>query len=263
VNRIITLTTDFGRDSAYVAAMKGVILSINPAAVIVDISHAIGPQNIAEGAFVLGEATPWFPAGSIHVAVVDPGVGTERRIVYASVGGQQYVCPDNGLLSCVCREKPPEVAFEVSNRSLFLADVSNTFHGRDIMAPVAARLSLGLPPRELGPAINDLAHFEWPRPEARDNTVVGRILFADSFGNLISNIRREDLPSEIELERFFIEGAQHRLEGIARTYAELSAGAPLALFGSSGLLELAVVRGNAAAQLQLAVGNEVRVRWKD
>ena len=259
---IITLTTDFGRDSAYVAAMKGVILSINPAGVIVDISHGIGPQNTIEGALVLGEATRWFPAGSIHVAVVDPGVGTDRRIVYACVGGQQYVCPDNGLLSYVCREQAPDAAFEVTNRSLFLAEVSNTFHGRDIMAPVAARLSLGLPPHQLGPAVNDLHLFGWPRPERRDDTVIGRILFADSFGNLISNIRREDVPGDIDTVQVVIECGQHRIEGIKRTYGDSAPRIPVALFGSSGLLELAVVQGNAAAQLQLAVGNEVRVRWK-
>jgi S-adenosyl-L-methionine hydrolase (adenosine-forming) len=257
---VLTVTTDFGHDSAYVAAMKGVILSINPAAVIVDISHAIGPQNIAEGAFVLGEATPWFPAGTIHVAVIDPGVGTERRIIYASVGGQQYVCPDNGLLSYVCREQPPEAVIEVTNRSLFLADVSNTFHGRDIMAPVVARLSLGLPPGELGPPVNDFKLFEWPRPEARDKTVIGRVLFADSFGNLITNIRREDLPGDVDPTRFAIEAAGRRFDGIARTYAEFPPGTPAALFGSSGYLELAIVEGSAAAQLQLAVGERVHVR---
>jgi S-adenosyl-L-methionine hydrolase (adenosine-forming) len=260
---IITLTTDSGRDSAYAAAMKGVILSINPAAVIVDISHGIGPQNIIEGAFVLGEASRWFPPGSIHVAVVDPGVGTDRRIVYAWVGGQQYVLPDNGLVSYVCREQAPEAVFEVTNRSLFLPEVWNTFHGRDIMAPVAARLSLGLPPRELGPAINDLNLFEWPRPERRDATVIGRILFADSFGNLITSIRREDLPSDIDPASFAVEAAQHLLAGIVRTYGESAPGTLIALFSSSGLLELAIVQGNAAAQLKVAIGEEVGVRWKD
>jgi S-adenosylmethionine hydrolase len=263
VHCIITLTTDFGRDSAYVAAMKGVILSINPAAVIVDISHGIGPQNIVEGAFVLGEATRWFPAGSIHVAVVDPGVGTERRIVYAQVGGQQYICPDNGLLSYVCRERPPEAAFAVTNRSLFLAEVSNTFHGRDIMAPVAARLSLGLPPRELGPAIDDLDLLAWPRPERRDDAVIGRILFADSFGNLITSIRREDVPDDIEPASFAVEAAHQKLAGIVRTYGDAALGTLVALFGSSGLLELAIVQGNAAAQLKLAIGEPVRIGWRD
>jgi S-adenosylmethionine hydrolase len=258
---IITLTTDFGRDSAYVAVMKGVILSINPAAVIVDISHAVAPQNIAEGAFVLGEATRWFPPDSIHVAVVDPGVGTNRKIVYARVGDQQYVCPDNGLLSYVCRDKRPEHAFEVTNRSLFLAEVSNTFHGRDIMAPVAARLSFGFTPEQLGPPLQTLKLFDWPRPERRGNAIVGRILHADSFGNLITNVRREDLPGDIGPADFFVESAQHRFDGIVKTYSESPPGKPAALFGSSGLLELAVVQGNAAVQLQIPIGDNFSVRW--
>jgi S-adenosylmethionine hydrolase len=258
---IITLTTDFGRDSPYVAAMKGVILSINPEATIVDISHGIAPQNIVEGTFVLGETTQWFSPNSIHVAVVDPGVGTARRIVYARVAGQQYVCPDNGLLSYLLRDQSLEYAVEVTNRSLFLAEVSNTFHGRDIMAPVAAHLSLGFPPHKLGPAVSRLNLFEWPRPERRDNAVRGRILGADSFGNLITNIRREDLPDDIEPAYFFVETAQQQFDGIVKTYFESPAGSPVALFGSSGLLELAIVQGNAALQLQIAIGDNLGVSW--
>jgi S-adenosyl-L-methionine hydrolase (adenosine-forming) len=257
----ITLTTDFGRDSSYVAAMKGVILSINPAAVIVDISHAVAPQSITEGAFVLGESTRWFPRDSIHVAVVDPGVGTDRKIVYARIDDQQYVCPDNGLLSYVCRHRRPEHAIELTNRSLFLAEVSNTFHGRDIMAPVAAQLSLGLPPEQLGPKLETLKLFEWPQPQRRDNSEVGRILYADSFGNLISNVSREDLPGEIEDSCFRVETAQHQLDGIAKTYCQSSPGTVVALFGSSGLLELAVVQGNAAARLQIPIGESLIVKW--
>ena len=261
MSSVITLTTDFGRDSPYIAAMKGVILSINPAATIVDISHGIAPQNIADGAFVLGETIQWFPANTIHVAVVDPGVGTARKIVYARVDAQQYVCPDNGLLSYVCRDRQPDVTFEVTNRSLFLHEVSSTFHGRDIMAPVAARLSLGMAPSELGPPLKKLDLFEWPRPERRPNSIVGRILHADSFGNLITNIRREDLPSDIEPAYFVVETAQHRFDGIVRTYFESPPRTPVALFGSSGLLELAIVQGNAAVELEIAVGDNFGVRW--
>jgi S-adenosylmethionine hydrolase len=257
----ITLTTDFGRDSTYVAAMKGVILSINPAAVIVDISHTIAPQNIAQGAFVLGEATRWFPRDSIHVAVVDPGVGTSRKIVYARVGEQQYICPDNGLLSYVCRDSRAEHAIEVSNRSLFLSEVSNTFHGRDIMSPVAARLSLGFPSEQLGPPLEALKLLKWPRPERRNNSVIGRILCADSFGNLITNLRREDLPGDIEHANFFVDTAQHHFDGIVKTYSESPPGTPVALFGSSGLLELAIVQGNAALQLHIPIGDNFGVRW--
>jgi S-adenosyl-L-methionine hydrolase (adenosine-forming) len=258
---IITLTTDFGRDGWYVAAMKGVILSVNAHATIVDISHSIAPQNIAEGAFVLGEASRWFPPGTIHAAVVDPGVGTDRRILYARVGDQHYVCPDNGLLSYTCRDCRPDETFEVTNRATFAPKVSSTFHGRDIMAPVAARLSLGLSPRELGPPVNDLKLLSWPRPERREKEVIARILCADVFGNLITNLRREDLPRDIEPAYFFVEAGEHKFDGIVNTYLEAPPGTPVALFGSSGLLELAIVQGNAALELQIAIGDNVGVRW--
>jgi S-adenosylmethionine hydrolase len=258
---IITLTTDFGRDSWYVAAMKGVILSINPKTTIIDISHSIAPQNIVEGAFVLGEASRWFPPQTIHVAVVDPGVGTARRIIYARIGDQHYVCPDNGLLSYICCDQQPDEVFEISNRTLFLASFALTFHGRDIMAPVAARLSLGLSPSELGSTVSDLMLLEWPCPERRENKIIARILFADSFGNLITNLRREDLPADIDMAFFFVETGRHKFDGIVRTYLEAPPGTPVALFGSSGLLELAVVQGNAAIELQIAVGDTVTVRW--
>jgi S-adenosylmethionine hydrolase len=258
---LITLITDFGRDSPYVAAMKGVILSINPAATIVDVSHGIAPQNIAEGAFVLGETTRWFPANSIHVAVIDPGVGSARKIVYARVDAQQFVCPDNGLLSYVCRDRPPAQVFEVINRSLFLHDVSSTFHGRDIMAPVAARLSLGLAPAELGPPVVELKNFEWPLPQRHGHQVVGQIVYVDSFGNLISNIRRNDLPQDVDPASLAVECGSHRVDGVVKIYSACPAGSRVALFGSSDLLEIAVVERNAAQELGLAIGDQLRVRW--
>jgi S-adenosylmethionine hydrolase len=261
LSRSITLTTDFGRDSPYVAAMKGVILSINPAAAIADVSHGITPQNIAEGAFVLGEATRWFPRDSIHLAVIDPGVGTDRKIVYARVGDQQYVCPDNGLLSYVCRDRQPEQAFEVINQSFFLDEVSQTFHGRDIMAPVAAHLSLGLLPEKLGPRLDGLNNFDWPRARRFDSCLTGRIVFIDSFGNLITNVRREDFPYDVNPANFVVEAAPQRFIGIVKTYADSLAGAPVALFGSSGFLELAIVHGNAARQLKIPVGREISIQW--
>jgi S-adenosylmethionine hydrolase len=261
LSRSITLTTDFGRDSPYVAAMKGVILSINPAAAIADVSHGITPQNIAEGAFVLGEATRWFPRDSIHLAVIDPGVGTDRKIVYARVGDQQYVCPDNGLLSYVCRDRQPEQAFEVINQSFFLDEVSQTFHGRDIMAPVAAHLSLGLLPEKLGPRLDRLNNFDWPRARRFDTSLTGRIVFIDSFGNLITNVRREDFPYDVNPANFVVEAAPQQFIGIVKTYADSLAGAPVALFGSSGFLELAIVHGNAARQLKIPVGREISIQW--
>ena len=149
---IITLTTDFGNGSPYVATMKGVILSINPAATIIDISHAVPAQDVARGALVLEDTTSWFPDDTIHVAVVDPGVGTSRAILYARIGRQQYVAPDNGVLGRLMARTPPLLVLQLTEREHWLPEVSNTFHGRDIMAPAAARLSLGLDPRQARPA---------------------------------------------------------------------------------------------------------------
>jgi S-adenosylmethionine hydrolase len=261
LNQIITLTTDFGRDGRYVAAMKGVILSINPAATIVDISHSVAPQNIAEGAFVLGESSCWFPPESIHVAVVDPGVGTARRIIYARVGNQQYVGPDNGLLSYVCRNREPDAAFEITNRSLFLPQVSNTFHGRDIMAPVAAHLSLGLPPEQLGASVDTLNLLAWPRAERQADSVTGHIVWSDRFGNLITDIGRADLPDDIDHSTISIHIGRHKLTGIVRTYSDGQPHTAVALFGSNGLLEVAIVQGNAASDLHLGTRDRVVVSW--
>jgi S-adenosylmethionine hydrolase len=182
-------------------------------------------------------------------------------VIYARVAGRQYICPDNGLLSYVCKDQPPERIIEVTNRSLFLTEVSNTFHGRDVMAPVAAHLSLGVSPCDLGAAVDDLNLFPWPRPEGREKNVVGQIICADSFGNLITNIRRQDLPSDIELFDFRVTSSRHKLAGIGRTYADSPPGSAIALFGSGGLLEIALVGGNAAAHLRVQVGETVHVHW--
>src|SRR5437762_1245299 len=165
---IITLTTDFGVSSPYVAQMKGVILSICRDVELVDISHAVGPQNIREGAVVLADATPRFPAGTVHVAVVDPGVGTARRIVYAEIGEQRYVAPDNGLLSRLARSERPRRMVALENADYWLPQMSQTFHGRDIMAPAAAHVAGGVDPRNLGPVRDSMLMLDWP--EAKKST---------------------------------------------------------------------------------------------
>ena len=188
---IITLTTDFGAGSPYVAAMKGVILTINPAVTLVDLTHAVPAQDIRHAAVVLEEVADRFPAGTIHVVVVDPGVGTDREIVYVRVGRQQFVAPDNGLLSRVIARMPPSKIIRLAEPRFWLADVSTTFHGRDIMAPVAARLSLGLEPEQLGPSLERLIVVEWPRARLLDRKIAGHVIEIDSFGNLITNIAAE------------------------------------------------------------------------
>ena len=187
---IITLTTDFGVGSRYVAAMKGVILSINPQAQIVDLSHAVPPHDIRPGAIVLAETARWFPPGTIHVAVVDPGVGSKRRIVYAQIGTQHFVAPDNGLLSRLASLDRPSKIVGVDEPQYWLPEVSRTFHGRDIMAPVAARLSLGLAPEKLGPPLKQLVELPWAEVQQVPNRIEGEVIEVDSFGNLITNITR-------------------------------------------------------------------------
>jgi S-adenosylmethionine hydrolase len=257
----ITLTTDFHHGSTYVAAMKAVILTINPAATIVDVTHDVPPQDVRRGARVLDEVTALFPADTIHVAVIDPGVGTDRGIVYVRIGRQQYVCPDNGLLALMARRTPPSQIIRLTEPGYWLQPVSATFHGRDIMAPVAARLSLGLEPSLLGETQAGLLMLDWPEPTQSPGRIEGRIEEIDSFGNLISNISELLLAEVPHDHRTTVETCGRKVQGIVRTYGERSPGELVALVGSSGWLELAVVNGNAADDLAAMVGDAVTVTW--
>ncbi len=251
---IITLTTDFGQGSPYVAAMKGVILSINPAAVLVDITHAIAAQDVGRGALVLEDTTPWFPADTIHLAVVDPGVGSQRAILYARIGPQQYVAPDNGLLGRLMARTAPSAVIRLAEPEHWLPEVSWTFQGRDIMAPVAARLSLGLDPRRLGPPAGPTARLDWPQPRVADRKIRGQVIHIDSFGNLITNISADLLAGRPTDTRVCVVCGIYETFGILRTYAEQGQGTLAALVGSTGHLELAIVGDNAAARLGVSVG---------
>jgi S-adenosyl-L-methionine hydrolase (adenosine-forming) len=258
---IITLTTDFGEGSRYVAAMKGVILSINPSARIVDLSHTVPPQDVRAGALVLEAAAPTFPSGTIHVAVVDPGVGSGRRIVYARIGDGQFVAPDNGLLSRLASRRQPSKIIGIENKQFWLPDVSTTFHGRDIMAPVAARLSLGLPPDELGPPVAQLADLTWPEVQRVANHIDGEVIEVDSFGNLITNITRDMLRGVPTDESVTISCDEHETQGIFATYSDQPPMTLVALVGSGDRLELAIVDENASAMLGVKSGAAVRVAW--
>jgi S-adenosylmethionine hydrolase len=258
---IITLTTDFGTDSPYVAAMKGVILTINPAATLVDLTHAVPPQDIRQGALALLDTTPWFPPETLHVAVVDPGVGTERRIVWARIGGQQYLAPDNGLLGLLARRRPPTRIISLAETAYWRESVSATFHGRDIMAPVAARLSLGLDPERLGPPQAELVHLDWPEASVVPGKVQGAVISVDSFGNLMTNITAEMLTDAPRGEEVRILCGEHETCGIFRTYADQPEMTLIALVGSGGRLELAIVGDSANAMLGEGVGAEVTVQW--
>lgn len=258
---VITLMTDFGEGSPYIAQMKGVILTLNRAATIVDITHGIPPQNVRQGAMVLDEVTRNFPADTVHVAVVDPGVGTERNLVYARFGDQKYLAPDNGLLGQLCRREPPNEIVVLSNRDFFLADVSSTFHGRDILAPVAAYMSLGLDPIRLGSPAMSVVSLNWPAVRVEPRRIEGTIVSFDSFGNLITDISAQMLEAAPSWRKIHIECGGHELRGIVKTYGQRPIGSLAALVGSSGLLELAVVNGNAAQTLGMQVGTDVKVTW--
>ena len=258
---LITLTTDFGEGSPYVAAIKGVILSINPAARIVDVTHAIPPQDIHRGAIVLDEVTPLYPPGTIHIAVVDPGVGTSRQIVYAEIAGQRYIGPDNGLFSRLAARQQPTKIRAITEERLFRRPVAPTFHGRDIMAPVAGRLTLGVDPDTLGPPLDALATIDWPGARKVANRIEGEVVAVDSFGNLITNISREMLagaPTD-ETVGVFCDG--HETRGIFKAYAEQPPMTLIALIGSNDCLEIAIVDDSAAIMLGVGVGAPVHVEW--
>jgi S-adenosylmethionine hydrolase len=258
---LITLTTDFGNGSPYAAAMKGVIYSIAPEATVVDLTHAIRPQDVRSGAIVLEQATPWFPPGSIHVAVVDPGVGSQRRIVYAEISGQRYVAPDNGLLSRLEARHTASRIVAVEEPEFWLPQISATFHGRDIMAPVAARLSRGLPAERLGRPLDKLISLTWPEVVILPRSIRGSVESIDSFGNLITDITEAMLANVPHDDSVRITCDEHETLGIFRTYADQPAATFLALVGSSGRLELAIVDENAAAMLGIRTGTPVEVSW--
>jgi S-adenosylmethionine hydrolase len=254
---IITLTTDLGLTDAYVAEMKGVILSINPEAKLVDICHTIKPQNIIQAAFVLSRAYPFFPQGTIHVVVVDPGVGTERRAIILRTKSASFVAPDNGVLSYVIGQSSAWEAVAITRPQLWRPTVSPTFHGRDIFAPVAARLSLGLPIADFGEVITSVTTLPLPQPhQAADGSIIGHVIHIDSFGNLITNINSDGLPEGKRALTIKVGG--QLIPGLSRTYAEGKG--LLALIGSDGYVEIAVKEGNASAVLSAKVGDEVRIR---
>lgn len=251
---IVTLTTDFGYDDSYVAAMKGVILGINPDVAVVDVCHTIKPQNVAQAAYVLSTTARYFPDGTIHVVVVDPGVGTERRAVLLVTPNACFVGPDNGVLSYVVEEARSVEAYALTNPSFWKSPVSQTFHGRDIFAPVAGHLSVGTPPREFGEPISSLDVMSMPRPKVdEDGVLSGRVVNVDRFGNLITDIRHDDLPKA----RLFVEVGGHIIDDLSPSYEEGEE--LLAIMGSDDRLEVSVKRGSAAKFLKAKVGDEVKV----
>jgi S-adenosyl-L-methionine hydrolase (adenosine-forming) len=258
---IITLTTDFGTGSRYVAAMKGVILSINPSVTIVDISHDVPPHDIVAGSLALAETAFLFPLNSIHVAVVDPGVGSARRIVYASICSHHFIAPDNGLLSRLASRERAAKIVDITDRRFWRSTISSTFHGRDIMAPVAARLSLGLSPDELGAPLDRLTTLRWPEVQRVANQIDGEVIEVDPFGNLITNITSEMLSGVPRDESVTVTCDEHETQGIFTTYSDQPPMTLVALVGSGNKLELAIVEDSATIMLGVKRGAPVRVSW--
>ena len=263
---LITLTTDFGTSDNYVGVMKGVILGINPDASIVDISHHVSPQNILEGAFVLGTAAKYFPKGTIHVAVVDPGVGSARNALVLSGPNGHFVGPDNGIFSVALGRNSegmassgrsvPEgwAARRITNPKYMLDQVSATFHGRDVFSPVAAHLSLGIRPDELGPEVDEIVQIPFPAPVRQGSVLLGQVIYVDRFGNLVTNISENDLRGRTEAS---VEICGRVVDRLSQYYAE--GGHLAALIGSAGYLEVVVKNGNAAEELRAGVGTPVAV----
>jgi len=317
---VITMTTDFGQHDGYVAAMKGVIYALLPDAQVVDISHEVGPQQIHEGAFILYRAYRYFPASAIHVAIVDPGVGTNRRPIMLVTRHGTFVGPDNGIFTYILRAeqapgenpegagRPPWVggmwsvapnwatdeedatpssqppadsehpeqdglprAYRLANSHYWLASVSNTFHGRDIFAPVAAHLASGAHPERVGEPVDLKSLVKLPvgvprvRKTARGTSVVGQVVYIDRFGNITTNLPDRLLGPLVEAAPAgsppVIEVGGHQITGMMKSYADVREGQPLALIGSEGLLEVAVRNASAAQRMKVRIGDPVRMMF--
>lgn len=255
---VLTLLTDFGTQDAYVGIMKGVALGICPAARLVDLTHAVPPQAVAVGALALRSAVPYFPAGTVHCAVVDPGVGSARRAVAVRAAGALLVGPDNGLLApAVAKLGGADAVHAIENAALCRSPVSRTFHGRDVFAPVAAHLAAGAALAEVGPPLAALAPLALPAPRVEGDTVHGAVIYVDRFGNLLTNIDRAALSG------FRARTLSVRLPSVivplVSTYSEVAPGEALALWSSWETVEIAVRDGNAAVHLGAGIGTAVAV----
>jgi S-adenosylmethionine hydrolase len=253
---IITLTTDFGLTDGYVGAMRGVILSIAPEATLVDLSHHVPPQNVAAGAFVIYQAVPFFPPETVHLVVVDPGVGGQRRALAVRTSSGIFVAPDNGVLTHVLGTSRVHDAVSLTNSAYQLPHVSTTFHGRDIFAPAAAHLAVGTPLEAFGPRAINLVQLSLSQPKnAPDGDLIAHVMHVDRFGNLILDATATDVD-DVDI----FELGKHNIGGLSRTFADVAPGELLAYVGSSrDHVEIAVRDGDAARKLGINVGDEIRV----
>jgi S-adenosylmethionine hydrolase len=264
---VISLMTDFGIKDGNVGVMRGVIWGICPPAQITDLSHMIQPQNIREAAYILARSVPYFPKWSIHVVVVDPGVGTARRPMAAQIGEWFYVGPDNGtitgLLERAEREGWQTTFVELNQRKYWLGTISHVFHGRDIFSPVAAHLANGVPLADLGTSFDEPVRLELPRPEKIPNGWRGEVIHIDHFGNISTDIRMEDLGDAMkEKQKITIRLNGSEINGMVDTFGDKPVGELIALIGSTGNLGIAVVNGSAVKRLGTEVGDVVEVIYK-
>jgi S-adenosyl-L-methionine hydrolase (adenosine-forming) len=255
---LITLTTDFGIKDSFVGIMKGVIAQINPRALVVDLTHGIPAQNILAAAMTLSHAVKYFPQKTIHVVVVDPGVGSTRRPLLVTVDETYFIGPDNGVLSLAWEGRQPNRIVHLSNPAYYLKPTSRTFHGRDIFAPVAAHLSLGIAPEAFGEILEDYFHLGWPEVVRADRSVTGEIVYTDGFGNLFTSIQEQDLTG-LGRENLSIVLGELTIRGLAPDYCAVESGQPVALINSWGVLEIAINKGNAARRFSVRIGEKVRV----
>jgi S-adenosylmethionine hydrolase len=255
---ILTLTTDYGVNDHLVGVLKGVMLSINPEINIVDITHGVLAHDILDGALAIGQAFKYFPPRTVHVVVVDPGVGTQRRPILVAADQHYFVAPDNGVLSSVYAQAETLNAWNIISEHYFRQPVSNTFHGRDIFAPVAAWLTKSWQPSSFGETITDFVRFSMPKPKVAGNTIKGIVLRVDQFGNLVTNLTAQDVPALASADaKFTIRAGNGVVTRVVPTFGAGGTGEAVGIIGSSGYLEIAVNKGSAARALSAGRGAEV------
>jgi S-adenosyl-L-methionine hydrolase (adenosine-forming) len=259
---LITLTTDFGTADWFVGVMKGVITGIAPQTQVTDLTHAVPAGDVRAGAFVLAAAYRFFPRGTIHVVVVDPGVGSQRKAIVVQTRNYRFIGPDNGVLSWALRQEKITAVRSIENTRYFLQPVSRTFHGRDVFAPVAAHLSAGILLARLGPAQADFIRLPWNAARREKNSIRGEIVYIDRFGNCITNIEDAMLARLGTQRALEVLRGRKRLCPVADYYQAVPAGQPVAVSGSSGFLEIAVNRSHAASILRLRIGDPIKVRCR-
>ena len=259
-SKIATLTTDFGLKDPYTAEMKAAILSICPTTTIVDITHEIAKFNTRMGAYMLASAAPYFPEGSVHVAVVDPGVGTRRRPILIQTTQAFFIGPDNGILVLAAEKQGITRIHELSNPQFMLPKVSNTFHGRDVFAPATAHLLNGVKPEEFGPKISEAEKPEFAKVTLRNGVLVGEVLHVDGFGNIITNITEKEAAQSYVKGAVSVELLGYKLKlRFCKAYGEAGSKEPLALIGSQGFLEIALNQGNAATKFKVKPGDKIKL----